>query len=62
MLIFHWFYKGFEALVPWDDRQQLSGPEPWRGVGGRHKSLPLRVKRRISGFACWISSAGVYTP
>ena len=43
MLIFHWFYKGLAAQLPRHVRQQHRGPEPWRGVGGRHKSLPPRV-------------------
>ena len=43
MLIFHCFYKGLAAQLPRHDRQRLSEPEPWRGEGGRHKSLPHRV-------------------
>ena len=31
MLIFHWFYNGFEAQLPRGGRQRASGPEPWRG-------------------------------
>ena len=43
LLIFHLFYKGLAAQLPRHVRQQHRGPEPWRGVGGRHKSLPPRV-------------------
>jgi hypothetical protein len=55
LLIFHWFYKGLAAQVSRHHRQELSEPEPWRGVGGRHKSLPPRDQRRISGFACCLA-------
>ena len=46
MLIFHWFYKGLAAQLPRHVRQQHRGPEPWRGVGGRHPS-PIEFRRGL---------------
>ena len=40
LLIFQRFYNGLAAHLPRENRQNSSEPEPWRGVGGRHKSLP----------------------
>ena len=31
ILIFHWFYNGLAAQLPWHGRQVPSEPEPWRG-------------------------------
>ena len=59
MLIFHWFYKGLAAQVPWHGCQQGSGPEPWRGVGGRHKSLPQGLGLGLVWICC---SYVIYTP
>ena len=53
--IFWSILKRSWSHLPRENRQQLSEPEPWRGGGGRHKSLPPRVWR-ISGFDWWISS------
>ena len=63
LLIFHWFYQGLAAQLPRHVRQHHRGPEPWRGVGGRHKSLPLGFRGGLVdlfvGFIAWLV---VYTP
>ena len=33
----------FGGPLLWGKRQARSGPDPWRGVGGRHKSSPLAL-------------------
>ena len=53
MLIFHWFYNGLAAQLPRHVRQQPSGPEPWRGVWGRHKSLPPTPLHGSGSLSCW---------